>query len=97
LLLVANPPHHPQGDFGLAEGCLTSGEPRHTYAGIGLYTPQLFAGVAQPRFSLASVIRAALARGDAQGLYHAGAWLDVGRPATLARARERAARAASAP
>lgn len=87
VVLTANPPHHPQGDFGLEGERLTDTVPRYTYAGIGVYAPQLFAGAVGARFGLASVIWAAMAADRARGVYHPGLWLDVGRPATLARAR----------
>lgn len=88
LVLVDNPPHHPVGDFGLCDGRLTMAAPRYTYGGIGVYSPQLFRAESSQRFALADVIRAALQAGQAQAIHYDGLWLDVGRPATLARARE---------
>lgn len=87
LVLVDNPPHHPDGDFGLQGDCLTATAPRYTYAGIGLYAPSLFQARTEWCFPLSGVILEALAGNRAHGLHHAGCWLDVGRPATLARAR----------
>lgn len=87
LVLVGNPAHHPDGDFGLDHGRLTPAEPRYTYAGIGVYSPALFTRMAEARFALSRVIRHALDEGRASGMYYDGAWLDVGRPSTLARAR----------
>ncbi len=90
LVLVDNPAHHPDGDFGLRAGDLVDAAPRYTYAGISVFAPALFAASHEPRFSLASVIRAAIAAGTATGVRHTGAWVDVGRPATLACARRMA-------
>ena len=47
LLLVDNPVQHPAGDFHLAADGLVhaQGEPRLTFAGIGVYHPSLFADV----------------------------------------------------
>ncbi len=87
LVLVDNPEHHPGGDFGLRAGALVDAAPRYTYAGIGVYTPALFTAPRESRFSLASVIRTAIAAGTATGAHHAGAWVDVGRPAALKYAR----------
>ena len=40
LVLVPNPPHHPEGDFALdGSRVLEQGAPRWTYAGIGLFRP----------------------------------------------------------
>lgn len=87
LVLVDNPAHHPTGDFGLEGERLTAGEPRLTYAGIGLYSPALFNDRSLARFPLVDVIRQAMDDGRAYGMRHAGRWIDVGRPATLAQAR----------
>ncbi|WP_251877865.1 N-acetylmuramate alpha-1-phosphate uridylyltransferase MurU [Achromobacter sp. Marseille-Q4954] len=87
LLLVDNPPQHPAGDFRLAaDGSVhAQGEPRLTFAGIGVYHPSLFAdvprGAAAP---LAPLLRQAMARGLARGARHAGEWTDVGTPQRLA-------------
>lgn len=87
LVLVDNPPHHPDGDFGLQGDRLTMAAPRYTYAGIGLYDPRLFATERRTRFPLSTVIKSALNGGRAWGMHHDGLWLDVGRPETLAQAR----------
>jgi MurNAc alpha-1-phosphate uridylyltransferase len=86
LVLVDNPPHHPRGDFTLDHGRLGNAEaPRLTFAGIGVYRPQLFAGLAPgTRAPLAPLLRAAADRGALTGERHAGLWTDVGTPARLA-------------
>ena len=99
LVLVDNPEHHPGGDFVLgADGRVAcGGEPRLTFSGIGVYRPSLFddwrtavsdaPGIdeAPPRFQLAPLLRAAMARGAVTGEHHRGHWTDVGTPARLAR------------
>jgi len=99
LVLVDNPPQHPRGDFALsADGhVLDEGEPRLTFAGIGLYRPALFAdwrniigdapGAEETpaRFKLAPLLRAAMKRQGVSGEHHAGRWTDVGTPERLAR------------
>ena len=74
-----------------------TGEPRLTFAGIGVYRPSLFdawrdavAGApgideTPPRFQLAPLLRAAMARGAVTGEHHRGRWTDVGTPERLAR------------
>ena len=85
LVLVDNPPHHPDGDFQLAGGrVLATGEPRLTYSGIGVYHPRLFADCVPGAFPLAPLLRTAMARGAVGGRHHRGSWVDVGTPARLA-------------
>ncbi len=88
LALIDNPAHHPGGDFGLVDGRLRAAAPRLTYAGIGRFSPGLFAGRIGQRFGLADIIHGAIEEGRACGVHHPGRWLDVGRAATLARARQ---------
>ena len=85
LVLVANPPHHPQGDFPLRDGRVQDGDgPRWTFAGIGLYRPELFKSIrAGEKAQLAPLLRDAIARGLVGGEIHGGAWLDVGTPERL--------------
>lgn len=92
LALVANPPEHPDGDFSLdAEWKLTRtarGNPL-TYAGLGVFSPELFAGLrAGESARLGPLLFAAAARGAAEFEVHDGAWFDIGHPASLQRARE---------
>lgn len=95
LVLVDNPPHHPDGDFALIGRRVSEeGAPRLTFAGIGVYRPALFAGVAPgTRAQLAPLLRQAMARGEVTGVHHRGLWMDVGTPERLA-ASDRALRAA---
>jgi MurNAc alpha-1-phosphate uridylyltransferase len=85
LVMVDNPPHHPQGDFRLACGRLhAEGEPRLTFAGIGAYSPELFDGCMPGAFPLAPLLRTAMAADRVGGLHHRGRWVDVGTPQRLA-------------
>lgn len=85
LVLAANPPYHPQGDFPVRDGRVRDGDgARWTFAGIGLYRPELFASIrAGDKAKLAPLLRDAIARGLVGGEIHAGAWLDVGTPERL--------------
>jgi MurNAc alpha-1-phosphate uridylyltransferase len=86
LLLVDNPPQHPRGDFALlADGrAADAGISRLTFAGIGVYRPALFDGLAAGRPApLAPLLRQAMARGAVQAHRHAGRWVDVGTPERL--------------
>ncbi|CAM3543913.1 N-acetylmuramate alpha-1-phosphate uridylyltransferase MurU [Halomonas lysinitropha] len=86
LVLVDNPGHHPQGDFHLdAEGRVhAEGEPRLTFAGISLLDPALVADEPPGAFTLAPLLRRAMAEGRVGGHHHRGAWIDVGTPERLA-------------
>lgn len=85
LVLVDNPAHHPGGDFSLAGGKVGLDETaRLTFAGIGIYHPQLFAGIAPGTVApLAPLLAAAIAQGQVSGEHHAGRWVDVGTPERL--------------
>jgi len=84
LVLVDNPPHHPAGDFALADGRLsTQGRPRHTYSGIGIYHPDLFCDCSGGAFPLAPLLRAAMERGMVSGEHYPDRWLDIGTPERL--------------
>lgn len=86
LVLVDNPTHHPSGDFHLdaAGRAHPQGEPRLTYAGLGLIDPALVADQAPGEFPLAPLLREAMRRGRVGGTHHRGRWVDVGTPERLA-------------
>ena len=85
LILVANPPQHPHGDFALETGrARASGEGRLTFAGIGVYHPVLFAGCPQGAFPLAPLLRQAMSADRVGASRHDGLWCDVGTPQRLA-------------
>ncbi len=84
LVLVDNPPHHPQGDFGLnGNRVVDMAESRLTFSGIGIYHPRLFAGVSEEVFPLAPLLRSAMQRGEVSGEHYSGQWLDIGTPERL--------------
>jgi MurNAc alpha-1-phosphate uridylyltransferase len=98
LVMVDRPPQATQGDFALdADGCVHSeGEDRLTYAGLGVFRPQLLDGwrahsrdagadETPPRFRLAPILRAHMATRQVSGEHHRGRWTDVGTPERLAR------------
>ena len=108
LVLVDNPQHHPGGDFALDDdGAVRSdGAAKLTFSGIGVYRPDVLrdwrhvigdaAGAhdTPPRFRLAPLLRAALARDAVSGEHHRGRWTDVGTPQRLVEL-DRALRAAT--
>lgn len=87
LLLVANPSHHPHGDFALSEnGDISAGqELRYTFSGVGIYDPALFMNTPQNQpAKLAPLLREAMCEHKVSGKLHDGAWVDVGTPQRLA-------------
>ena len=85
LVLVPNPPQHPQGDFALAHGLVSNAAvDRHTYSGLAVIDPRLLAASVPGRFPLAPFLRDAAARGAVTGELYAGSWSDVGTPERLA-------------
>jgi MurNAc alpha-1-phosphate uridylyltransferase len=93
LVLVPNPPQHPRGDFGLDGEAILDQEPRSfTYSGIGLFSPELFAGCVPGRFPLLPLLKRAIAAGRLQGQLHSGQWLDIGTPERLAGLNQRLGR-----
>ncbi|MBI3562103.1 MAG: nucleotidyltransferase family protein [Gammaproteobacteria bacterium] len=84
LVLVDNPVHHPQGDFGLtADSVNQNTSPRLTFSGIGVYHPALFAGLEPGVRPLAPLLQQAIARGQVSGEHYRGQWWDVGTPQRL--------------
>ena len=85
LVMVDNPPHNPQGDFCLRNGSLQAeGESKLTYSGIGVYHPQLFAGLEPGIRSLAPLLKKAMASNQVKGEHYRGRWYDIGTPERLA-------------
>jgi MurNAc alpha-1-phosphate uridylyltransferase len=89
LWLAPNAPHHPRGDFGIgADGlALRDAAQRFTWASVGLFRAEMFAGV-QPgaRMALLPLLQSAIdaRRLGAQRLQ--GLWIDVGSVQRLAEA-----------
>ncbi len=85
LVLVNNPTHHPQGDFGLRENTVTAEGARLTFSGIGAYHPALFAGIRRgAKARLAVQLAQPIAEGRVSGEHFRGEWNDVGTPERLA-------------
>jgi MurNAc alpha-1-phosphate uridylyltransferase len=94
LVLVNNPPQHPNGDFAIDfiiqnHGMLknTGGKNNTgmlTFSGLGVYHPDLFAEVTigQPA-KLAPLLRRAIDNHTATAEYYQGIWHDIGTPERL--------------
>ena len=86
LVLVANPPHHPEGDFSLdGARVVEARKPKWTFSGMGIYRPELFESIRPgSKGQLAPLLRAAMARKQVSGEIHRGVWHDVGTPERFA-------------
>jgi MurNAc alpha-1-phosphate uridylyltransferase len=85
LVLVNNPPQHPNGDFGLQQQRVTDSTLKLTFSGIGIYQPGLFAHIMRgTKAPLGPILRAQIALGKVSGEHHLGFWADVGTPQRLA-------------
>ncbi len=84
LVLVKNPPHHPNGDFALqGERLSQDGAQKHTFSGIGWYRPEFFDGCAKGTLALAPLLRQAMDRHQVTGKVYDGEWMDIGTPERL--------------
>lgn len=77
-VLVPNPDFHTRGDFGLADGRLVDGGERYTYANIGVFRPEFFAGCQPGRFPLAPLMFEWTRKNRVSGELYRGAWHNVG-------------------
>lgn len=94
LILVDNPHHHSQGDFGLAEGLISApGESvgqTYTYSGIAVLHPDLFKGqVINAPFKLSTLFDNARMTKRLEGRHYRGEWTDVGTIERLAELNKR--------
>jgi MurNAc alpha-1-phosphate uridylyltransferase len=88
IALVANPPHHPDGDFSLngTDVSITDFD-RFTFSGISVWDEQAFDNYPEgSTFSLVKPMRELIGQGMCSGLLFRGEWFDIGRPSDLMRA-----------
>lgn len=86
LVMVPNPPYHPDGDFALIDGRVAlGGAPKSTFGSVGLYDTALFAGLPRgAKHKLTPLFHDWIARGWVSGEQFGGAWANVGTPHDLA-------------
>jgi MurNAc alpha-1-phosphate uridylyltransferase len=96
LVLVQNPPQHPNGDFVLSEKRIYTDFPQQstdshvesnaeklTFSGLSVLSPQLFKGLPEGKTPLAPILRRAMNEGRVSGAKLDQAWVDVGTPERL--------------
>ena len=86
LVMVPNPPFHPDGDFVLADGRVAADGPgKLTFGNIGLYDTALFRELPRGvKLKLLPLYRDWIARGWVSGERYDGRWANVGTPSDLA-------------
>ncbi|NKJ50911.1 mannose-1-phosphate guanylyltransferase [Burkholderia sp. SG-MS1] len=85
LVMVPNPPFHPNGDFALVDGVLSlDAQPRLTFGSIALYDTRMFRDLPRgTRRALTPYYQETIARGLASGELYEGLWENVGTAAQL--------------
>jgi MurNAc alpha-1-phosphate uridylyltransferase len=83
-ILVHNPDYHRRGDFGLRDGRVIDDGERLTYANIGVFRPEFFAGCQPGPFALAPLMYEWIGKQRVSGEFYPGRWYNIGTPAQLA-------------
>ncbi len=85
LVMVNNPPQHPNGDFAVIDNRLSLiSTQQYTFSGVGIYHPALFENIEQGQVAkLAPFIRTAITEHRAAATIHSGQWDDIGTPERL--------------
>ena len=94
LVLIPNPAHNPNGDFGLQGGHVIAGDQAskavrfYTFSGISVYHPRFFKSAPGGRYSVVPMLRAAMALTQVTGEIFRGEWHDIGTLERLEALRE---------
>ena len=84
LVLVKNPEHNKDGDFGLVNTkVLNTSKTMYTFSGIGYYSQKLFSSLHVKKYALAPLLREAIKQNKISGSLHLGNWHDIGTPQRL--------------
>ncbi len=90
LVLVMNPEHNPNGDFGLRSGLVTEQtERRYTFSGIAIYRPEMFQGQPATKQPLKPYLVKAIENNAASGEFYFDNWFDIGTEQRLNQLTER--------
>lgn len=94
LVLVPNPPHNPEGDFVLHGARIrnpasdSSDATCHTFSGLAVYHPRLFAECEPGRYSVVPLLRKTVDDSLVTGELYRGQWMDIGNLERLQALRE---------
>ncbi|WP_428739733.1 N-acetylmuramate alpha-1-phosphate uridylyltransferase MurU [Sulfurimonas sp.] len=84
LILVPNPPHNNQGDFGLENSLvLNHSQEMWTFSGIAYYNPKIFDDVTLEKLPLAPLLRKFIEEKKISGEVFRGFFKDIGTPQRL--------------
>jgi len=84
LVLVENPEHNREGDFGLENSCvLNKAKKKYTFSGIAYYNPKLFENLDVKKLPLAPLLREKIEKKEVSGELFNGLWHDIGTPQRL--------------
>ncbi len=84
LILVQNPLHNPNGDFGLNDTLvLNEANKKYTFSGIGYYNSALFDSIESGASALAPLLRLEIQKNTISGELYKGDWHDIGTPQRL--------------
>lgn len=84
LILVPNPQHNPDGDFGLNKDMvINDSNKKYTFSGIGYYSAKLFENMECKKTPLAPILREAVQNKKISGSLYQGEWRDIGTPQRL--------------
>ena len=89
LIMVNNPPHHPEGDFTESELAISDKNNRLTYSGIAYIHPKLFTHEKRI-FPLVEPIRECIKNNTISASVHNGVWSDIGTASRLHEANKKA-------
>jgi len=79
LILIQNPEHNIDGDFGLdSDRVLSEADEKYTFSGVGYYCPQLFKEIKYGKRALAPILRDLMRQNLVSGELYRGIWTDVG-------------------
>jgi N-acetyl-alpha-D-muramate 1-phosphate uridylyltransferase len=83
--MVANPIWHSAGDFAINDGRLSlDGEPKLTYANLGVFSPSFFAGIPPgTRLPMSPLFKRAITTKSIRAARYTGIWDNIGNPEQL--------------
>ncbi len=84
LILVPNPQHNKDGDFGLSgKRVVDSLTYNNTFSGIAYYNPKMFKDISYGKSALAPLLREMISKDKIGGSLHDSVWHDIGTPQRL--------------
>ncbi|MFT5258362.1 MAG: MurNAc alpha-1-phosphate uridylyltransferase [Saprospiraceae bacterium] len=92
LVMIANPAHHPNGDFTVDHGGLTEREAatgtKMTFSGVAHYRRIIFENLPSGKQALSPLLHQLIKQEKVAAYEHHGLWHDVGTPERLTAVRE---------